>query len=109
MMARTGGELAISHRAQFPAQRLDTDRNPKLLPHPLHEVDQSPTHNVMHGGVRAILHRLFQRLALLGAQPRRRARCLPVNEPVGSSGIEAQHPIANDLKRHASNPGRLAP
>ena len=42
MMARTRRELAITHGAQFPAQRLLGHDDPELLEDPLAEIDDPP-------------------------------------------------------------------
>ena len=42
-------------------------------------------------------------------ETRRLSRSLPVDQTRRTIGVELEHPIANDLKRHPANPGRLRP
>src|ERR1700730_16136555 len=55
VMARPGGELAITQAVQLAAQRLSGDADPELLPQPLTEIDQAPAHNAMDRGDRTAL------------------------------------------------------
>jgi len=42
MMARPGGELAIAHLPQCPAQSRLADHDPELLEQPLRQVGEAP-------------------------------------------------------------------
>jgi hypothetical protein len=53
MMTRSGGQLAVAHGAQFPAQRLLGDADPELLPDPLAQIDQPPAHHAINRRGRA--------------------------------------------------------
>ena len=48
MMARAGGELTIAQGTQFAAHRLFSDGDPKLLKHPLAQIDNAPAHDPMN-------------------------------------------------------------
>src|SRR5437899_1889741 len=48
MMTRSGRQLAVAHRTQFPAQRLLGDADPEFLPDPLAQIDQPPAHNAIN-------------------------------------------------------------
>ena len=50
---------------------------------------------------------LHQRAALLVIEDRRLAWSLAVEQPIGTAGIEPDHPIAHDLKGHAADLRRL--
>src|SRR5277367_1566339 len=71
MMARARRQLPESHRAQLPAHRLLRDREPELLPHPLHQIDDAPAHHAMHRRDRAFLDDPAQRRTLTLAKKRR--------------------------------------
>src|SRR5208337_4070780 len=65
VMTRTGRNLAIAEAAQLPAQGLLADRQAKFVEHPLHQINQAPTHHTMDGRYRATPHGLHQRLPLI--------------------------------------------
>src|SRR5215207_8045317 len=48
MVARAGRELAIAQGPQLARQRLLGDRDAKLLPDPLDQVDQAPAHDTVN-------------------------------------------------------------
>ena len=73
-MTRAGRELAIAHRPQLAAQGLLGDRDPELVEHPLHEIDQAPAHDPVYGRDRAVVHYALEFLALGLVQERARAR-----------------------------------
>ena len=81
----------------------------ELLPDPLAEIDEPPSHDPVDGRCRPGLDQAGQRLAVLGRQSRRRAGSLAIDQTRGSMGVELHHPVANDLNGHATDPGRLAP
>ena len=61
----------------------------------------------MDGRDGALIDDGLQGLSLLVVEPSRRARRSAGQEALGSSGVEAQHPVAHDLQRHAADLGRL--
>jgi hypothetical protein len=97
MMARTGRELAIAHGAQFAAQRLLGHDDPKLLPNPLTEIDDPPSHHAVYRRDRSALDDRGQRGAMLIVQSRPLPRSLAVDQAVGAIRIELQHPVAHNL------------
>ena len=101
-------QALVAKRPQRAAQRLGADRDAEFLPHPLRQIDQSPAHHAVDGRDRAALHHLRQRLTLGRPQLRRRATRLAVDQPRGTLGVEAHHPVPNDLQRHAADFRRLA-
>jgi len=109
MMAGPGGELAETHRAQLPAQGLFGDRDAKLVPDPLREIDQPPANDPVHRRDRPALDNPDKRLALglveLGRLPRR----LAVDKSVRPRGVETQHPVADRLPTYTANSRRIAP
>src|SRR4051812_36614088 len=48
MMPRAGGELTIAQGTQFAAHRLFSDGDPKLLKHPLAQIDNAPPQDAMN-------------------------------------------------------------
>ena len=54
-MARTRRELAVTHGAQFPAQRLLGHDDPELLEDPLAEIDDPPSDDAVNRRDRAAL------------------------------------------------------
>ena len=73
MMTRAGGQLAVAHGTQFPAQGLLGDANPEFLPHPLTQIDQPPTHDAINRRDRAAFDHRLQRRAMGVVQLRRLA------------------------------------
>ena len=56
-----GGTLGSSaHLPQLPAERLFGDADIKLVQHPLHQIDHTPSHHAVDGGYRAVLDRSGQ-------------------------------------------------
>ena len=106
-MAWAGRELAIAQGPQLARQRLLGDREAELLPEPLHQIDQAPAHHALDGRDRTLLHDGLQGLSVLVIEPRRGAWRSSGQEALGSSGVEAQHPVAHDLQGHAADLGRL--
>ena len=49
-----------------------------------------------------------QRRALIVGHQRRPARCFPVDEAGRAFGVEAQHPVPNDLQSDPAGPSRIA-
>jgi hypothetical protein len=64
MVARPSAKLAIAKAAQLATQRLPGDANPELLPQPLAEIDQPPTHDTVDCRDRATLDDGYQRLPM---------------------------------------------
>ena len=107
MVARTRGQLAVVHGAQLTAQRLLGNRDLVLLPQPLAPVDQPPAHDAMHRRHRPALDHRCDRRPVRIREPGRLARRLAVDEAFGATGIQLQHPVPNDLQRHAADRGSL--
>ena len=107
VVARASGQLAIAHGPQLARQRLFGDRDPKLLPDPLDQIDQAPAHHTVDGWDRTLIDHGLQGLSLLAVEPRRSTRRPAGEETLGSFGVEAQDPVAHDLQRHAADLGRL--
>ena len=112
-MARAGRELAIAlaiaHGPQLAAQRLLGDGEAELLPEPLDQIDQAPAHHAVDGRDGTLIDDGLQGLSVLIGEPRRGPWCPAGQEALGSFGVEAQHPIAHDLQRHAADLSRLGP
>ena len=109
MMAWAGREFAIAHGAQLARQRLLGDRDAKLLPDPLDQVDQAPAHNTVNRRDRTIIKPCHESRSMGVAQLRGRARRLAVNQALGSVRVELHHPVPHDLQGHPANPGGLSP
>ena len=92
-MAWAGSQLAITHAAQHPAQRLLADGNAKFRIDPLRQIDQPPAHHPVHRRVGTGFDDPLQGRALLGIQQRPLTRCLAVDQPLRASRVERQHPI----------------
>ena len=95
VMARPGGELAVAHRAQHPAERLRADRNAELGIDPLRQINQTPAHHHVHRRIGAGLDDPPQGLALLRVQKRPVARRLAVEKPRRPMRVEDHHPLAH--------------
>ena len=108
-MSGTRRKLAIAHGAQFPAQGLPGDDDTEFFENPLAEIDDPPPHDAMNGRDRTALDDRGQGGSVRVVETRRLSRSLPVDQTRWTIGVEPEHPIANDLKRHAANPGRLRP
>jgi hypothetical protein len=108
MMARTRGELAITHAAQHPAQRLFADGNAKFRIDPLRQIGQPPAHHPVHRRVRAGFDDVLQRRALLDIQQRHLTRRLAVDQPLRAGRVECQHPVPHRLDPDAADPRRFA-
>src|SRR4051794_14816714 len=108
-MARAGRELAVVHGPQLPAQRLLGDGEAELLPEPLDQIDQAPAHHAVDGRDRARIDPGHQGRAMRIGEPRRGPGRSAGPEALRSPRVEAQHPIAHDLQRHAADLSRLGP
>jgi hypothetical protein len=106
-MARTGRELAIVHGPQLAAQRLFGDGEAELLPEPLDQIDQAPAHHAVDGRDGTLVNDGLQGLSVLIVEPRRGPWRSAGQEPLGSVGVKAQHPIPHDLQRHAADLSRF--
>ena len=97
MMARPGRKLAIAHGAQFPAHGLLGDRDAKLLEKPLAKIDQTAS-APRHGSAGSAVSRSCgERPGAARPSAATVARRLAIIRPAGPA-VEAQHPIADDLK-----------
>ena len=107
-MTGTRRELAVTHGAQFAAQCLFGDDDAEFLPNPLAQIDDPPAYDAVNRGDRTALNDRGQRGPMRIVQPRRLPGRLSVDQAVRPMSVELENPIANDLKRHAANLGRLA-
>ena len=57
MMLGAGSQLAVTHDAHFPAERLFAHRDTKPLPQPLSQIAQTPAHDTIEIGCRPTLDR----------------------------------------------------
>src|SRR4051794_9765062 len=105
-MARTGRELAIVHGPQLTRQRLLGDRDAKLLPDPLDEVDQTPAHHAVDGRNGPLLDDGLQGRTMRVGEFRGLAGRLAVDQALGPMGVELHPPVAHDLNRDPADPGR---
>ena len=104
VIPRTGGELPEPHPAQLAPERLPAERDLERVLQPAYEVAKPPAHDAMKLGLRP------SSTAFASA-----ARCssfrsdgwpggLRSKRPVG---VEAHHPIPDDLEPHAADPRGL--
>ena len=107
-MTRAGRELAIAQSPQLAAQGLLGDRDPELVEHPLHEIDQAPAHDPVNRRDRAVVDHALEFLALDPIQERTRARSPAGHQPLWPAGVEAHNPVPHDLQGHSADPRRLA-
>ena len=107
VMARPGGEFAVTQTAQFPAQRLSGDADPELFPQPLAEIDQTPAHDTVDGRDRTALDGGRQRRAVVFVQPRLRPRRLAIDQTIRPCRVEPQHPVPNDLQADIADPSGI--
>ena len=108
-MARAGRELAIAERPQLTAQRRLAHFDPELVPDPLHQVLQPPTHHAMNGWNGALLHQGQQGLAVAGLELAGIAWCRAIDQGFGSMGVEPHHPVPHRLQTDTTDPCRLGP
>src|ERR1700734_899062 len=106
-MARASRELAITHLAQHPAQRLLGDDDAEFLENPLAEIDDTPAHDPVNRWNWAALDDRGERRPMRVVKPGWLSRRLAVDQALRPLGVELQHPVANDLERHPADPGRL--
>jgi len=104
----TRRELVATHGAQFAAQRLFGHDDAEFFPNPLAEIDDPPWCDAVNGWDRTALDDRGQRGPTRTVQPRRLPGRLSVDQAIRPMSVELENPIANDLKRHAANLGRLA-
>src|SRR5277367_2552021 len=107
-MARASRELAITHGAQFAAQRLLGDDDTEFLENPLAEIDDPPAHDPVNRRDWAALDDRGERGAMRAVQPRRLPWRLAVDQAVRALRVELDHPVANDLQPDAPDLRRLS-
>ena len=107
MMAWPSTELAIAQATQLATQRLPGHADPELLPQPLAEIDQPPTHNIVDRGDRTVLDHGHQRLPMRFGQSRLGARGLAVDQTTRSFRVEPQHPVPDDLQPDIADTRRV--
>jgi hypothetical protein len=69
------------------------------------EINTSPTHDAVLGGVRFRFHNLLQLLFLFERELGFRARSFAADEPLGTLLVEAVHPVSQRLALHRSDLG----
>jgi hypothetical protein len=106
-MARAGRELAIAHGPQLAAQGLLGDGEAELLPDPCDQIDQAPAHHAVDRRNGTLIDDGLQGLSVLLGEPRRGSWRPARQKALRSPGVEAQHPIAHDLQRHAADLSRF--
>lgn len=107
-MLRAGRELSEPHGAKLASQGLSADADAEFVPNPLHQIDKTPTHDAIQIRLWPILDRLPERCPLRLIQPGRRAEAFPVDQPVRPLGVEADHPVADDLQTNPRQTRRIA-
>ena len=109
MVARPRGELHVAQLLQLPADIGLVERDGKFVMEPLDEIDQPPANNPMDRRGRAALDNIDQCLALRIVEPRTRLRGLAIEQAVGATGIEPQHPVPHNLKSDTTDPRGRTP
>ena len=109
MVARAGGDFPVAERLHLAAHGRLAERDAEFLPDPLHQIDQPPANHPVDGRDRAALDNTRERPTLVVVQLGSVSRRLAADQPVRAAGVEAQHPITNDLKADATDLGRLRP
>jgi hypothetical protein len=104
MMARASREPAIAECPQFAAQRRLAQRDPELIPDPLHQILQPPAHHAMDGRNRATLHQRHQGIPVLGVQLAGLAWRLAINQTFRPTGVEPDHPVPYRLQSDTADP-----
>ena len=107
-MARAGRKPAIDHGPQLPAQGLLGDTDSELLAKPLVQIDDPPAHNAMDRRRRSLFDDRGQSRSMCVVEPGRLSWRLTVDQAVRSMCVELDHPVANDLQRHPTDPGRFS-
>jgi len=95
---RAGRELSEPHGAQLASQGLPADVDAEFVQEPLNQIYQAPADDAIQIRLRPILDRLPEGCPLRIIQTGRRARAFPVDQPVGTFGVESDHPVADDLQ-----------
>ena len=106
-MAWSRRKFSVSHRTQLAAQCRQRDRDLVTFLQPPHQIDQPPSHDAMNVRCRPFFHYCGEGLTMRRVQDRRRPRRLAVDQAGRPTLIEFQHPVSDDLHRHAANPGSL--
>src|SRR5262249_44753996 len=93
--------------SQLPAERLLGDCDAEFLEDPLRQIDQPPAHHAMHRRDRTTLDHAGDGLPLSVVELGRLSCRLAIQETVRTAGVEAQHPVPDDLKSDTADLGRL--
>src|SRR3546814_7592895 len=72
------------------------------------QIDQTPANNTMDRRDRTALDRLNKRPALSIIESRPFARRLAIKQTIGTSGVEANHPVTHNLQAHPADPRRCS-
>jgi hypothetical protein len=97
MVAWPSRQLAEAHRAQLPAQRLLRDRQAKLVPDPLREIDQPPANDPVNCRDRPALDNPDKGLALRFVEPRCLTWRLAIDKTARPRVVEPHHPVTHRL------------
>src|SRR5262249_62171044 len=102
-----GGWFAVALGSQLPAEVLLGDCDAEFLEDPLRQIDQPPAHHAMHRRDRATLDHAGDGLPLSVVELGRLSYRLAIQETVRTAGVEAQHPVPDDLKPATAALARL--
>ena len=103
-MSWASRKLAVAHSPHFATQGLLAHRDVELFPNPSHQITQTPPNDAVKIGCRSAFYGFRQGRSLFVVQERRFARCLAINQAIGTTIIETHDPVANDLNCHATEP-----
>lgn len=106
MMPRPGGQLYVAQLFQLAADAGLVERDGKFVINPLGQVDQPPTHHPMDCRDGAAFDDIDQCLPLRIVQPQTGAERLAIQNSIGPTVIEPDHPVPHNLKPNAVHPGR---
>src|SRR4029079_935844 len=109
VVAWAGRELAVTHRAQFSAERLLGNGDAEFFEYPLCQIDQPPAHHAVDRRDRAALDHLGDHPPLSVIELGRLAWRLAVQQTNGSARVKPDHPVPDDLETHTANLRGLCP
>ena len=92
MVTGPRGELDVAQLLQLAPHGRFIERHRKLVVKPLDQIDQPPANDAVDRRDRTSLDRLDKRPALGIIEPRPRAGSLAIQQTIGTSGVEPNHP-----------------
>ena len=104
---RTCADVAEAEALEQPAHGGFVHRDAELLKCPGHQITASPAHHAVDTGDWAGFNALCQIGLLIGSKLGWFSRRLAIDQFIGSAHVETDHPVANDLKPDAADPGGL--